>query len=81
MLTTEKIHEAGVRRHRAAWARANQRAVDALHEPGQLKPWDPGVKEAVSIVVLRVLDGVQMDAGKKWDAGIGSWVPNSDNAK
>ena len=72
-MTTEQIHERGVRRHGADWANANQRAVDTLIGTG-LKPWSPEVKDAIPRILLRVLDGVRLDAGQKWVNSDGKWV-------
>lgn len=79
-MTTEQIHETGVKRHGATWARANRRAVDAL-TGCELKPWSPGVKDAVSRVVLRVLDGAQLDAGNEWKKDNGRWTARTDKEK
>ncbi len=75
-----RIHEIGVKRHGAAWARANQRAVDALCS-SSIKPWDPGVKDAVTRVVLRILDGVRLDAGEEWLPENGRWTPQRTERK
>lgn len=79
-MTIEQIHELGVKRHGAAWARANQRAVNALTW-AELKPWSPGVKEAVSLVVLHVLDGVQLDTGQEWLAQSNKWTQRPKRGK
>ncbi len=79
-MTTEKWHEIGVKRHGAAWSKANQRAVDAL-TGSQLKPWDRHVKDALPQVILRILDGVRLDAGEQWLAGASEWTPAIDCAR
>lgn len=71
-MTVEQIHEIGVKRHGITWARANQRAVNALN--GKLKPWSTGVKYAVSNVILKVLDGIRLDAGEEWLANATEWT-------
>ena len=72
-LTTEQIHEIGIERHGYAWAKANQRAVDALTGT-DMKPWNPGVKDVIPRVVLRILDGVRVDAGEQWPLGASEWT-------
>lgn len=75
-MTTQEVHEIGVRRHGAAWLTANQRAVDALTE-SPFKSWDRGVKDTICRVVLKVLDGVRLDAGEEWLKGATGWTPRA----
>ncbi len=76
-MDTSKIHAAGIQRHRAAWPNANQRAVDALSGTS-IKPWDPGIKDAMPRVILRILDGLRLDAGEEWLAGNERWTSQKE---
>lgn len=67
----EKIHAAGVERHRLAWLDANERAVMALTK--YMDPSDETVREVVPLIVLRILDGVKFSRGLVWNKEAKKW--------
>lgn len=75
-MNIETVHDNGVKRHGAMWARSNQRAVDAL-SGAELQPWSPGVKDAVPRILLRVLDGARLDGGDQWLPSADDWTPQT----
>jgi hypothetical protein len=74
MMTTEEVHEAGVRRHGAQWYRTNVRVVEELGNT-DLLAHDPAIRAAMPRLILRILDGIQFDDGNRWDKESGQWQP------
>jgi hypothetical protein len=73
LLTSEQIHSAGAERHKERWLFANQRAAEVvLGSPLHVHTTD--VKVTIPRVVLKVLDGVMIDMGKRWNPELRKWV-------
>lgn len=71
MATVEQLHEIGVLKHGSLWLAANMRAVEALWET-KLKVDSVEVKEAIPLIILRVLDAARNARGQSWDGH--KWV-------
>ncbi len=73
----DQIHEAGAKRHGGLWMAANMRAIDVATYYG-LTAYQPGVKEFLSEITLRLLDGLQVEKGKEWSATTQEWVEKGE---
>lgn len=72
-LTMEDIHERGSKAHPFEWLGVNQRIVDTARSHGMDLSVGP-VRETLSEIALRILDGLKVDAGFRWDKETGAWV-------
>lgn len=73
MNTPDSIHNAGAERHPEAWFATNIRACEGAAASG-LVPYSELGKVAIPRIVLRVLDGLKVEAGMTWDKTTKTWI-------
>lgn len=72
MSEKRNVHEVGSERHGIRWMLANRRAVEILWT-SKLRADSPEFKEALPLVLLKVLDGNMLDLGYKWNQETLKW--------
>lgn len=72
--TSDRIHENGARRHGPMWLAANMRAVEVGSNHG-MNLQNECVRQILAEVTLRIMDGLQVERGLRWNPVIKSWQP------